>query len=231
MDIQEKAQKIAAGTVALATTGLSGCDIGGSVDPPPPPFSCEAVDEGETLEASGQVDGSELTVTVEHVGLPGTWESADITSVEGASVTELEIVAQLVRLVLELDTPTTTAGSFTLEGVIESCPVSRAFDFAISDGTVQVAIRPVRPLPLAAHERAEIAVLARNGRLVELDGRTAYEGAYHFDWAVTGGKILAVRDGQLVWELPEEPGLYQVELVVDYGEQGFAADALAFEVG
>jgi hypothetical protein len=35
---------------------------------------------------------------------------------------------------------------------------------------------------------------------------------------------------RLRWRVPPEAGLYQAELVVDYGELGFAFDALVLEV-
>jgi hypothetical protein len=34
----------------------------------------------------------------------------------------------------------------------------------------------------------------------------------------------------MVWQLPGEPGLYQAELFVDHGQEGFALDTLTLEV-
>jgi hypothetical protein len=49
-------------------------------------------------------------------------------------------------------------------------------------------------------------------------------------WTVTGGTFRSGGVDAIVWTLPEEPGLYQAELVVDHGEDGFAFDTLTVEV-
>lgn len=234
MDTREKAQKLAAGAVALATTGLSACDNGGAVDPPPPPFSCDDVGEGETLFATGQLEGTRLHVEIAHAG-SGSWTSAEITNVEGATVTGLRIVAQLIEIDLELDSPDTSAGSFTLEGTLREaeadCPVERTFDFTIMDDEVQITLLSEPMLPLAAREPAEIVVLAGNGRRLRLAGRTSHPGDVRLVWSVTGGRVREESGGEVTWELPEEPGFYSIELLAEYGTRGFAADALMFEVG
>ena len=42
--------------------------------------------------------------------------------------------------------------------------------------------------------------------------------------------MLSEEGNRLRWRLPSEPGLYQAELVIDYGPQGLSFDTLALEV-
>jgi hypothetical protein len=47
---------------------------------------------------------------------------------------------------------------------------------------------------------------------------------------VTGGTFEAALDDRIVWTLPRQPGLYQAELLVEHGPDGFAFDTLVLEV-
>ncbi|HEY6546889.1 MAG TPA: hypothetical protein VI589_03250 [Vicinamibacteria bacterium] len=72
-------------------------------------------------------------------------------------------------------------------------------------------------------------VTAREGTRVALQAAAQPPGR-RLVWTVTGGTFRTEGDYNMVWELPREAGLYQVELLVDHGENGFAFDALAVEV-
>jgi hypothetical protein len=50
------------------------------------------------------------------------------------------------------------------------------------------------------------------------------------EWSVSGSERIEESGERLRWRLPAEPGLYQVEVAVDYGDEGIALDAMTFEV-
>jgi hypothetical protein len=49
-------------------------------------------------------------------------------------------------------------------------------------------------------------------------------------WEVTGGELDASTGAQVQWTLPTVPGIYQAEVLLDYGADGIAFDALMLEV-
>ena len=124
---------------------------------------------------------------------------------------------------------------------------------AISRGTfnvqldaVTVSLKQAQPLPLEARQTPEIVVLGRKGRHVRLQAQTSFKGMWEVTWAVTGGAILdtahsagpptssnppaSPAEGRITWRLPDEPGTYQIEVVMDYGSQGIGFDVLRLEV-
>ncbi len=235
MRVRDKAKKVASGAgVALATTGLSTCNHGGAVDPPPPPFECTtAVREGQTLSASATSNGTELRVEIS-TGGPSTWEAAQVTAVEGGTVRSLTVAPPLV-VVIDLTDNTVTRGSFALTGTLRGinssseCGVARTFGFVIQAPGL-VVITQADELPLPERQPARIALVSREGREVELEATTAFAGPATVAWTVTGGQILSREGSRLRWRLPAEAGLYQAELVADYGLRGFSYDALVLEV-
>jgi hypothetical protein len=66
---------------------------------------------------------------------------------------------------------------------------------------------------------------------VDLEASTPFGGAHTIAWTVTGGEIVSQDGARLRWRLPSEVGLYQAELVVDYGPRGLSLDTLVLEVG
>ena len=74
-------------------------------------------------------------------------------------------------------------------------------------------------------------MVARDGHDVELEATTPFRGARTIAWAVTGGEIVSREGARLRWRLPARAGLYQAELVIDYGPRGLSFDTLALEVG
>lgn len=231
MGIKAKSRKAAAGAgIALATAGLSSCkDSGG--DPVPPPLQCNTVDQGETLSATATLAGTELRATIRNRSL-SSWTAAEITSVSGGSVRPVTLGEPLTVLI-DLTDETVRSGSFTLSGTlrggISECTVTRTFNFTIGPGGVVVA--SAEELPLAARQQARIALVARDGQDVELEATTPFRGAQTIAWTVSGGEIVSREGARLRWRLPARAGLYQAELVIDYGPRGLSFDTLALEVG
>ena len=233
MGIRKKAKKLASGAgVALATSGLSSCHNNGAVDPPPPPFECTTgVGDGSILDAIGTVAGTTLQVMFMNRS-PSRWTAAQITAVVGGTVRPVEVANPLV-VVIDLTNDAVTSGSFTLSGTVQgysgsSCMVTRTFRFTI--GSSGVVIAREDELPLSERHAAHIAVLSRDGRHLQLEATTQYAGTAAIAWTVSGGDVVWQDGRRLSWRLPDEPGLYQAQLVIDYGPAGLSFDALAFEV-
>ncbi len=185
------------------------------------------------LSAIGTLAGTQLRVEIYSSGL-STWEAAQVTDVEGGTARSVTVAQPLV-VVIDLTDDTVTRGSFRVSGTLRStsgsteCGVSRTFGFTIpGPGSVLVAEADLLPLP--ERQPARIALVSHEGREVELEATTAFGGPTTVAWTVTGGQILS-RDGSRVrWRLPAEAGLYQAQLVADYGPLGFSFDAVVLEV-
>lgn len=237
MKIRRKSKSsLAARTgVVLATAGLSACNGGGdvvAVDPVPPPLQCNTVDEGETLFPTGTVTGTELRVSIRNASSSGSWLTAGVGSVTGGTARPLALAEPLV-VVIDLTDATVTSGAFTLSGSMrgfrgETCPVTRRFTFTIAPGGVVVAL--AGDLPLPARQQARIELVSREGHEVELQATTTFLGPQAVSWQVSGGEVVARDGARLRWRLPGEPGLYQAELVIDYGLRGLSFDTLVLEV-
>ena len=233
MGIKDKAMNLAAGAgVALATSGLSSCHDNGGVDPPPPPLECNAVDQGESLTATATVTGTRLEVTI-HNNSYSSWVAVAVTSVVGGSARPVAF-AEPLMVVIDLADDRVTSGAFTLKGTLRGrvlgndCAVSRSFTFRLQPDGVVVAF--ANELPLAARQQARIALVGRDGNEVELEATTPFRGARAITWTVTGGEVVSREGARVRWRLPRAAGLYQAELVIDYGPSGLSFDALALEV-
>lgn len=242
MNVPKKAKKatVAATGVAIATSGLTSCNGGGSVDPLPPALECNNVNAGQSLTATVTRNADTAQVTVRNIEPLTTWRVLALSNVVGGAIVNAQlptdVVGSTLVLTIKLAAAAPTQVSFALtaemRSTIESgppCGVSRTITVTVTATTADVVIRGADPLPLPARQRAEIVLVARDGRTVELTARTPYRGEYQAQWTVTAGDIVA--DGsRLWWTLPEARGLYQAELVMDYGADGFAIDAMPFEV-
>lgn len=224
----------ARGTVTLATFGLSGCDdgCGTSVDPPPPPpLVCADARHGQNLVATGALEDSTLTVHMFSDDYYGGVDTVYVTDLVGAALDSLQVGSNFFELTLTLDSLSTTQVTFTLAGTFKleagPCDFSRHFTVTITGSNVKVAQLP-RELPLGKGRDLRIELVERDGRRVRL--RPVGAGSEVSVWSVTGGVFEPCQDGGIVWELPSEPGFYQVDLYVDRGENGFGFDALSFEV-
>lgn len=221
---------VRAGSVALATVGLTTCDYG-AVDPAPPPLQCSAaVGAGDTLVVTNAtVAGTQLSAEIGHQGVASAWWDAlpVVTNVVGGALVSV-VVQDGYPAVVTIDLGAATgSGSFTLAGTLtdgtNTCAVSRTFDFEV---TAQGATVAEVVLPLGDRRPAGIVVVRREDHEVELGA--AGSGPAKLTWAATGGTLTA--DGERArWRLPKEPGLYQVELVVER-ESGLAVDTLTLEV-
>jgi hypothetical protein len=229
MGIKDTSKRAAAGvSVALATAGLSSCHNNGAVDPPPPPLECNRVDGGQTLTATANLIARELRVTIRN-SAPGRWGSVEVTNVTGGVARPVAADEPLTVLIDLAEG--VTSGAFTLRGTLSgmgTCAVSRTFTFTLGPGGAVVAMAP--SLPLSALQQARIAMVGRDGRDVRLAATTPFAGPQTVTWSVTGGEVLSREDGGLHWRLPAEAGLYQAELVVDYGVRGLSIDTLILEV-
>jgi len=232
MGIKDKSKKAAAGaSVAIATASLGSCSRPTHGDPPPPPLECNTVDEGESLRATATVTGRELRVMIRNVSY-SEWTAAEVTSVVGGSARPISLGPPFT-VVIDLEDDTVKSGSFTLKGTLrgypdKTCAVSRTFVFTLGPDGVVVAFAP--ELPLSARQQARIALVARDGLDVDLEATTPFRGARTITWTVTAGEVVSREGPRLRWRLPAQAGLYQAELVIDYGPHGLSFDTLALEV-
>ena len=151
-----------------------------------------------------------------------------------------------------LDTDSVKTASFDFVGQAEdtfgsgaTCIVTRTFNVELD--AVTVSLRQTEKLPLETRQNPEIVVLGSKERDVELQARTAFDGPREVEWTVTGGTILdpdarpgppkstrsvgeAADPEHVVWRLPNQPGMYQIEVLMDYGSQGIGFDVLRLEV-
>ena len=241
MDLPKRANKATAAAtgVAIATSGLSNCTNGGAVDPLPPALECNTVSAGQSLAATVTRSADTARVTVRNTEPYTTWRVLGLSNVMGGTIVDTVLPSQVqgstLVVTIQLAAAAPTQVSFAIAAEIRSifdssqvCGVTRTITVTVTATTADVVVRG-DPLPLPARQRAEIVLVARDGRTVELAARTLYRGESQVQWTVTAGDIVA--DGsRLRWTLPEAKGMYQAELVVDYGVDGFAIDAMPFEV-
>lgn len=224
---------VAGGTVTLATLGLTNCDNGGGgvVDPPPPPVVCSQVDQGQNLVGEGVVQDTTLSVTL-HMTRVVDVDTLTVSNAVGARFDSLRVVQRgTIQLDFTLDTNATAQVTFNLAGTYAlqagPCDFSRHFTVTIDNGAVTVAEHRER-LPLAPARDVRIALLEREGLRVRLQALGAHEGTP--TWSVTAGSLETEGRSGVVWRLPAERGVYQIELLVDRGDRGLGFDALSVEV-
>lgn len=228
------------GTVSLATLGLTTCDGnsgGGVVDPaPPPPLVCKDANQGQNLAAHATVDNLSLEVSLFNSGKHCCVhvDTVSVTNVVGATLDSLTVPAAYyarMQLALTLDSLSVTQVTFTLAGTWDlnsgPCDFQRTFTVTIDNGNVHVTQRE-RRLPLDVPRNVRIELVDRDGLRVNL--RAALNGEGTPEWRVAAGKLERLGRLGVTWELPSEPGYYQIELSVDRGTRGIGFDALALEV-
>lgn len=231
-----KKNMVKMGGVAIATLGLSTCIDNGAVDPAPEPFECSGNSASKDLSATAEVNAEgRIVVRLFHSGeASATWKSApkieDVTSATVASAAFEAEDQSIYRVVLEPAQGATTGtfhvvGTFTGDDV--DCPVDRVLTFTIDSSGVTVARRD--DLPLGTRARAAISIERHEGQEVHLAATGAFAGAT-LGWTATAGAVETGADGRARWRLPEAPGLYQIELLVDRGREGLHIDTLTLEV-
>jgi hypothetical protein len=237
------------GTVAIATAGfnvaLSACDPG------PLPVSCDAPSNDPssayaTIQATALLSGATMTITFDTCGgaasccLPTGATVAGVTGAELVSVDTSGLASSTIVATFTLSPPADggasvegAAGSFLLVVPVgddvdtTAFTVTRAFTFQVVDGQV-VLDQKIAAAPLQRRGGAAIVVVEREGADLVLEPRSSFRG--EVQWSVSGGRAVGRAGGRVAWRLPEEPGWYQAELVVDDGERGFARDVLTVEV-
>jgi len=226
--------------IAAATAGLSTCEnsCGTVVDPAPPPLVCSDVAQGQSLRASAVRDNDVIIASIQVTGAVNRWQINRVGDAVGAAITNTSLPAttadQLV-ITLRPASASTTQIDFTVEGVLtgfqsETCNVKRIFHVTVGTTGVQIAETNLDSLPLSARHGAQIAALSRSGRTLHLEARTTYGRAHRVTWEVTGGALDSTDLHHVAWTLPDEPGMYQAEVLLDYGPDGVAFDAFMVEV-
>ncbi len=245
MSIKDSISKhLALGGVALASAGLTTCSNQGAVDPAPPPLDCRALGGGQPLDVQAALIGGDvmqLLVATRSIPYapPPKFDTLAASDLVGATLLTIDRSVIPARIELRLAAPDGGAagprtGSLTITGTVTAadgdvCNVGRRLTFTVHPaGSVVIARRD--PLPLPVRHAAEIALLRREGKELLLAAKSRYPGPQRVEWAVTHGETSATGERGLLWRLPEAPGLYQVELTIDYGEDGLAFDTLTFEV-
>jgi len=241
MGLGKRTKQITATGVALATTGLSSCHDNGAVDPLPPPLECNTVSSGQSLAATAQQAADTVRVTVRNVHPTAVWQVLRVGDVAGGTLLEVALPQADSRdslsVTIKLASDTTSQAEFRVEAQLRDaaggvlCHVARTFILTVTPGGIDVAVLNLDRLPLPSRQRAEIVLLGRDGRTVALEARTPYEGPHAVSWTVSGGTVDAGDGARVQWTLPEEAGIYQVELVLDYGVDGLAVDTMMLEVG
>jgi hypothetical protein len=228
--------------IAAATSGLSTCHSGGGtvVDPAPPPLICTSVSSGQTLRPSVRKDGDDIVASVRvfSTGEISSWQITRVGDVVGAAVVSTGLPASVAdSLVVRLRpaSPAMTQIDFTVDGVLTgfpntTCTIKRTFHVTIAATGVQIAETNLDALPLSARHAASIAVLDRSGRTVSLEARTGYTGPHRVSWDVSGGALDTSAAARVQWTLPNVPGIYQAEVLLDYGADGIAFETLVLEV-
>jgi len=127
--------------------------------------------------------------------------------------------------------PSSTSATFTIfartsDGQTD-CEIVRQFTVTADGAITQLSHND---LPLHDLQPVAIVLLANQGPVATLEARTAYAGEKQVTWTVSGGSVDTHADCRATWTLPEKRGIYQAEVVVDYGPDGVAFDALAIEV-
>jgi len=227
--------------LAAATAGLTSCIGGGAVDPAPEPLQCDLIAAGTNLLPTAALQGTTLTITLSPDGVwvgEGEWTGVEVVNVVGGALTSVSPTtgnygSTAITIVIELESAQTTSGTFRLQGTARGwdgnaeCAVARDFSFTVAGAEVQVAV--AETLPLGTRQQASILVVRHSG--VEVELRANLHGDGRAEWTVSDGELLDVNGASARWRLPEQPGLYQVELAVDYAERGLAFDTLPLEVG
>jgi len=217
--------------LAVATAGLTTCNVG-AVDPAPEPLVCSDVGKGESLSITGTLDGNKLTMTMSSNAFDASWKATPgATADAGLTIDTVSGGADGTDVTIEatLDAGTMVA-KFTVTGTLTDgeveCSVTRQFTVTVSGTSVEIA--EFYDLPIAPRRHASIEVLRRDGLAVDL--QASFAGAGPVTWTPTGGAVTADEGGRARWTLPTEPGVYQVEMLVDHGESGFTLDTLTLEV-
>jgi hypothetical protein len=226
--------------IAAATAGLSTCQnsCGTVVDPAPPPLVCSDVAQGQSLRATARQEGNAVIASIQVTGSVSRWQINRVGDAVGATIASTTLptsTAESLVVTLTPSSATTIQIDFTVEGVVtgfqsEICNVKRIFHVTVGTTGVQIAETNLDSLPLSARHGAQIAALGRTGKTLHLEARTTFGRPHRVSWEVTGGALDSTDAHRVAWTLPTEPGIYQAEVLLDYGADGVAFDAFMLEV-
>lgn len=226
-------------TIAAATSGLTNCDGTGAVDPAPPPLSCDSVGTGQTLQATGTLVAEDtVSVAVRHLGLY-QWAVDSVVVVTGGTIQDVVLPQSnpgtpgvlTFRLILDSGSTGAAFKVFATTWDFETtCQIVRQFSVSAEGEVATVTMASEDDLPLPARQGVALRLFARAGRIVTLEAYTEYPGPVEARWAVSAGTVTPAQGERAAWTLPNEPGIYQAEVILDFGADGVAFDALALEV-
>jgi len=184
------------------------------------------------------IDDTTLTISLEVESWPYQWSWGNTPSVQVSptlgALADVKHTGQGVTITITLAAEPTD-GTVTLSGVAlgvcysESCPVDRVFDVTFPDGGApEIALGPTAPsLPLQHLPKVGLALVEARGTEARF-AVTSASPAAELQFDVSAGAVCREGD-QALWTLPEQPGLYQIEVVVRDGT-AVATDALVVEV-
>src|SRR5688572_8201030 len=148
MDVPRKASKATAAAtgVAIATSGLTSCNGGGSVDPVPPALECNTVDAGQSLPATATRRADTDTGKVRNTKLFTTWRVVALTNVMGGTIVSAvfpnPVEGSTLVVTIKLAAAAPTQVSFGIDAEMRSsvqsgppCAVSRTITVTVTATT------------------------------------------------------------------------------------------------
>ncbi|WP_438009249.1 hypothetical protein WME89_11555 [Sorangium sp. So ce321] len=219
--------------LVVATAGLTACEDDSHTNPPSPPLVCDDIAGGEELWATPEIPQEPPEGLDIELHTRNSWSGKPaVTAISGITIITVHDPAYFSGVVVNaaLDVGATTA-QFEVRGKVTdgatTCDVRRTFTVTVAEDQ-SVEITRNEELPLAPRRHATIEVLRRDG--VEVELRAAGAAGERVAWTPTAGSVEEAPDGRARWRLPEEPGIYQVQMQIDRGDDGFTLDTLTLEV-
>jgi len=195
------------------------------------------VEQGQSLDPKSTLDGTTLRIELKNYS-DTSWEGPVEITVDPALGTHLstETMGNDVTIEIEL-APGATGGDLVFDAAVrdncflgpqEICDVHRTFHVELIEGVGPVISQLQTPEPsLQLRPRVALAVVETGDLWARVQASGAPRDAtISFD--VTDGSITA-QGADALWTLPERPGLYQVEVIVQQGGS-IATEAVVLEV-
>ncbi|PKN49984.1 MAG: hypothetical protein CVU63_00590 [Deltaproteobacteria bacterium HGW-Deltaproteobacteria-20] len=207
-------------------------------DPACFPIYCPSVEDGSFMYPEATLDGSTLRVVIQTYYSDGSFDGSVEITVDPALGTLLSTETTGYDVTIEIElAPGTTGGDLVFDGVLrdecysgsgELCDVRRSFHVELSDGGApKISRRQAPQSPLQLRPRVALTLVETGDLWARVQASGAPRDAtISFD--VTDGSI-STQGADALWTLPERPGLYQVEVVVQYGGS-IATEAVVLEV-
>lgn len=223
-----------------ASSGCTTCDYG-AVDAAPEEVTikkeatiCTRPEQQPKYLVTATRTGDKITVQVhsetaawkwigEVAGQPGAVASID--RARNAAVVTIPLAAtDTISTTIEIN------GRLMRGAGADYCEIEFSQEYRVFNSGDSIEILPkLNQLPLKFHGSAAVIVEDSMGTDMLLKAALPKLGG-HTLWNVTDGSVEVVDPLRILWHLPSIPGIYQVELVVDYDESGLEFDTLAIEV-